>query len=66
LNIHEINLAGRWGRSGIGEAIFKVIEEPLRRGERSLSRHRKVRDDLPHLLLEKEAMQGKGTRGDAV
>jgi len=46
----------------IDEEISKVIEEAHERVREILSQHRKVLDDLAHLLLEKEVVQGEELR----
>ena len=51
------------GKSTIDEEISKVIEEAHERVRGVLSERRKVLDDLAHLLLEKEVVQGEELRG---
>jgi cell division protease FtsH len=46
----------------IDEEISKVIEEAHARVREILSQRRKVLDDLAHLLLEKEVVQGEELR----
>jgi cell division protease FtsH len=46
----------------IDEEISKIIEEAHERVREILSQRRKVLDDLAHLLLEKEVVQGKELR----
>jgi cell division protease FtsH len=46
----------------IDEEISKVIEEAHARVRGILSQRRKVLDDLAHLLLEKEVVQGEELR----
>jgi cell division protease FtsH len=46
----------------IDEEISKVVEEAHDRVREILSRRRKVLDDLAHLLLEKEVVQGEELR----
>jgi cell division protease FtsH len=46
----------------IDEEISKIIEEAHERVREILSQRRKVLDDLAHLLLEKEVVQGEELR----
>lgn len=46
----------------IDEEISKVVGEAHERVQRILSGRRKVLDDLAHLLLEKEVVQGEELR----
>jgi len=46
----------------IDEEIARVMDEAHQRVQGILSQHRKILDDLAHLLLEKEIVQGEELR----